>query len=183
MKQTTAGVVIKVDDKYLICRSTSSFDKKGREVWGFPKGRKDKDETIIEAALRETFEETGIHLYEFNIEPLTQYSTKNKYVYFYLTELEEFDVDELECEMSEELGYPEIDKFLLVEKKDLTKYIHNHMLRVVMKLPESIKMCKCGENPETEPHMCPYAQDIDGNDDPEYCTCCSECVNTCCDDI
>lgn len=43
-------------------------------------------------------------------------------------------------------------------------------------------LCKCGKNPATEPHPCPYAEDI--NDDPNtLCTCCEECMNECAMDI
>lgn len=35
----------------------------------------------------------------------------------------------------------------------------------------------CNKNPASDPHSCPYAEDIDNNDDPEYCTCCSDCTD------
>lgn len=44
-------------------------------------------------------------------------------------------------------------------------------------------MCKCGKNEAAEPHRCPYQQDINDNNDPEYCTCCDECRHECAMDI
>ena len=44
-------------------------------------------------------------------------------------------------------------------------------------------LCKCGKNPATESHSCPYAEDIGDNDDPDYCTCCDDCRHECCMDI
>ncbi len=31
--------------------------------------------------------------------------------------------------------------------------------------------CTC----PAEPHACSYQEEIEGNDDPEYCTCCEFC--------
>ena len=42
--------------------------------------------------------------------------------------------------------------------------------------------CRCGKNEATEPHTCPYAEDI--NDDYEsLCSCCDACVHECAMDI
>ena len=43
--------------------------------------------------------------------------------------------------------------------------------------------CKCKVNAAKAPHSCPYAEEIKGNDDPEYCTCCDDCRYECCMDI
>lgn len=32
-------------------------------------------------------------------------------------------------------------------------------------------------------HSCPYAEDVKGDDDPEYCNCCDECKLECARDI
>jgi len=45
-----------------------------------------------------------------------------------------------------------------------------------------IEMCKCGKNPASEPHTCPYAEDIAGNYE-DLCTCCDDCTRNCIDDI
>lgn len=46
-----------------------------------------------------------------------------------------------------------------------------------------VMCCSCGVNPATEPHSCPYADEIGDNDDPEYCTCCDDCMHECAMDI
>jgi len=48
---------------------------------------------------------------------------------------------------------------------------------------EGVVMCRCGVNPATEPHSCPYAEDINGNDDSDFCTCCADCQHECAMDI
>lgn len=41
------------------------------------------------------------------------------------------------------------------------------------------EMCEnCGKNPATEPHPCPFDQEIEGNDD-DVCTCCETCQEDC----
>ncbi len=32
-------------------------------------------------------------------------------------------------------------------------------------------------------HLCPYEEDVNGNDDPEYCTCCPWCEQGCANNI
>jgi hypothetical protein len=47
---------------------------------------------------------------------------------------------------------------------------------------EQEKMCeRCGKAPATEPHTCPYYDEI--YDEEIICTCCEECEQGCCDDI
>ena len=50
-------------------------------------------------------------------------------------------------------------------------------------MDNSLVMCRCGKNPAAEPHSCPYAKEIAGDNDPEYCTCCDDCRHECCMDI
>lgn len=38
-------------------------------------------------------------------------------------------------------------------------------------------------NPASEPHSCPFASEINDNDEPEYCTCCDDCQHECAMDI
>jgi hypothetical protein len=45
-----------------------------------------------------------------------------------------------------------------------------------------MEMCKCGRNPASEPHTCPYAADVH-DDEETLCNCCDECTQECADDI
>lgn len=46
------------------------------------------------------------------------------------------------------------------------------------------KLCpNCKKSPATEPHGCPYAEEIEGDANPEYCTCCKECEQVCADEV
>lgn len=44
------------------------------------------------------------------------------------------------------------------------------------------ELCKCGKNPATELHPCPYAVDVNG-DYETLCACCVDCENECADEI
>lgn len=37
---------------------------------------------------------------------------------------------------------------------------------------------KCGK-PTEGLHGCPYASEINDDDDPEYCNCCEDCMQEC----
>ena len=42
--------------------------------------------------------------------------------------------------------------------------------------------CKHAEK-QAPPHRCPYQNDANNNDDPEYCTCCEDCQQECADGV
>ncbi len=55
--------------------------------------------------------------------------------------------------------------------------------RTITHQVDVVVMCKCGINPATPPHSCPYAEEIGDDLDPEYCICCHECETECRDNI
>lgn len=98
----SCGFLIECDTMFLLCHSSSPSGKvtitDGQ--WGIPKGGCEDGESELEAAIRETLEETGIDVrkYKFSKKPLVTYSTKSKkYVIFYLkiadTEILNMDLD------------------------------------------------------------------------------------------
>lgn len=47
---------------------------------------------------------------------------------------------------------------------------------------KSAKLCKCGKNPASEPHPCPYQSDL--HNDPSFmCVCCDKCIGECARDV
>ena len=59
----TAGVILfneKFDKVLLVCNA-------GGYIWGFPKGNREKNETLQETAVRELYEETGIKITSKNL--------------------------------------------------------------------------------------------------------------------
>lgn len=51
-------------------------------------------------------------------------------------------------------------------------------------MSEEVDLCvTCGKNPSQAPHSCPYAEEVSGNDDPQYCNCCDDCIHQCAMDV
>ena len=120
----SAGFLIRsADDKYLIVKPFGGSTK----GWGIPKGKRDQGENILDAALRETYEETALHVdgspnIEYEGEPFFHYTvdtteggTKKKFlkhVYVfraYVTkEVKDFP---FKCLTFLEDGRPEIEKY------------------------------------------------------------------------
>jgi len=63
----SAGIIPYIEDegtiKYLLIKSSGMIKQ-----WGFPKGHLDKGEKGIDAAIRETFEETGLNIQRKDLE-------------------------------------------------------------------------------------------------------------------
>jgi mRNA-decapping enzyme subunit 2 len=102
-KIPTAGLMVCCDSKVLLVQNAET------KRWGFPKGKQNKGELLLETALRETEEETGIafqrwvtnscesrssgNLTIFKIQvPFTSYQTKPKSLYE-ISDVRWFDLD------------------------------------------------------------------------------------------
>jgi ADP-ribose pyrophosphatase YjhB (NUDIX family) len=64
--QKLSGIMVIVDDKILLVKPQKL--KEELEKWSIPKGKMEKDHTVIENAIRELQEETGIVISEDQIE-------------------------------------------------------------------------------------------------------------------
>jgi 8-oxo-dGTP pyrophosphatase MutT (NUDIX family) len=84
----SCGFLIQCHNKFLLCHATKPSGKINLDdgQWGIPKGGIEEGESEVEAALRETREETSLILdhYLYSASPLHTYHTKNKeYVVFH----------------------------------------------------------------------------------------------------
>lgn len=85
-----AVIVSMYRDKWVLCKH------KDRNTWEIPGGHREKNETILETAKRELFEETGAK--KFEIMPVCSYSL-NRYAMLFFAEITELaDLPESEIE-------------------------------------------------------------------------------------
>jgi len=111
-KRLSCGVVI-VNDAHelLLCHVT------GHNHWDLPKGGIDAGESPLQAALRETREETGLRLAANELIDLGRFSyTNKKDLHLFATCTERFDLATLHCESHFSERYsgkllPEMDGF------------------------------------------------------------------------
>lgn len=93
-KRLSCGVVIlNADRELLLCHVT------GHDHWDLPKGGIDVDETPLQAALRETREETGLTLRADALLELGRFDySMKKQLHLYATCMPRFDTRELRCD-------------------------------------------------------------------------------------
>lgn len=138
MIKISSGIVLIYDDKLLLCHPTNS---KWNETYSFPKGLKeDNNETLLETAIRETKEETGIDLNKYkeiiklqHIQKpwsgLIKYKNKENKVYkeviYYIFEISNLDEIGLKSKVvpKEQLDLKEIDWAGFLNREEAEKKI------------------------------------------------------------
>lgn len=124
--QLSAGFLIRSGTKFLLCRSCEPKNKDGGK-WTIPKGHVEDGETTLEAAYRETKEETGLDLQKLAFVNVWKhfshmYSLRNKdVVVFFADDKTEMLFDEqLFCDsfVGNDSQHPEIDDYKWVGYKE-----------------------------------------------------------------
>jgi 8-oxo-dGTP pyrophosphatase MutT (NUDIX family) len=136
-KVIAAGIfIIRRDNRVLICHPTNHKDT----LWSIPKGKVEEGEGLIDAALRETFEETNLDLktkiavssfHVHNLEAVT-YGHKKKMIHpFVYIEHSFSEMDwnalEIKCNSNVPLdrgGFPEMDEYKWVSIDEARKLLH-----------------------------------------------------------
>ena len=122
--------LVRKDGKILLCHPT----KHSKNFWSIPKGRLDKGEKAIDAAIRETYEETNVNLENIKVyhelEPV-KYDNADKVLHtFVVFETEnKFNLDEIEIKCNsnvepEKGGFPEMDGFKWATTKEAKPLLH-----------------------------------------------------------
>ena len=130
--QESAGIIIlNKNNKVLILRPSGY----GNKIWSVPKGKIEKDEMPIDAAIRETEEEAGIKTDKDKLISLgiQTYKNKKKKVHLFLIKVEELDDDYIP-----NLNW-ENDKFLWIDLEQSMKLIHEAQIPFMEKIKELIK--------------------------------------------
>ena len=95
------GIIFK-GDRVLLRKPTNNF---GGYAWTFPKGAKNRDETPEEAAVRETYEETGYVCQIVGKVPGIFQGTSSTTEFWIMT-----PVSQEEIPINPELGFPETER-------------------------------------------------------------------------
>lgn len=133
-KTIAAGIfIVKKDGKLLICHPTNHAP----DFWSIPKGKVEEGESMIDGALRETFEETNIDLavaIDFSIHELepVNYGHKKKILhpFLFLETMDSFinwEEQLIKCNSNvpeERGGFPEMDDYKWVTIDEARNLIH-----------------------------------------------------------
>ncbi len=146
MKTIAGGMFIVREDKtMLVCHPTNHAPN----FWSIPKGKIEKDETILEGAIRETFEESNIDLNEhtlIGVLDMVNYRHKKKSLYPFVCyepcnqgiDFKSFDV-KCNSNVPEDRGsFPEMDDFKWVSFDEAEKLLHYTQVQCIPHVKEFI---------------------------------------------
>ena len=143
-KTIAAGLfIVRKDKKLLVAHPTNHKPN----FWSIPKGKVEENETFLEGALRETYEETNLNLVDtnkFDIYPMqsVNYSHKKKILYPFLyvekpTAKIDWDNIELKCNSNvpdDRGGFPEMDDYKWVELEEARELLHETQVVCIDKI-------------------------------------------------
>jgi len=132
--KTSAGLVIISDNKILLVHPTNAS---WYGTYSIPKGEINTDENLLDAAIRETYEEIGIEFNRNDILPVPEfieYRNKNnklyKIVWYFILSLSEpLDVSKVKLQPEEVdwagfLNKNEAEKKIFTRFKNILKYLN-----------------------------------------------------------
>jgi 8-oxo-dGTP pyrophosphatase MutT (NUDIX family) len=146
-KVIAAGVfLVNKKNEVLICHPTNH----SMNLWSIPKGKVEVGETMINAAIRETYEETNINLSKadsFIMLDMVTYTHRKKAIQgFLLLETKNpsvnFDLFKLKCNSNvpkERGGFPEMDDYKWVLIDEARELLHYTQVESLDKIEEIIK--------------------------------------------
>jgi len=150
MSKTIASglFIVKKDNKLLVCHPTNH----PVDFYSIPKGKVEDDELFLEAAFRETYEETNLDLNgstDFTIYPLNsvEYKHKKKILYPFLVyenKNSKFDWGSVEFKCNsmvpeEKGGFPEMDSWEFKTIQQARSLLHYTQVACLDKIEEIIK--------------------------------------------
>lgn len=144
-----AGVfLIRKDLNVLVCHPT----KVSKKVWSIPKGKVEHGEHHVDAAIRETFEETNVDITKWTILhnlPPVVYPNNRKILYAYVLFESQNNINfndfEFKCNSNvpEKLGgYPEMDEFIWVTIEEAKGLVHSTQVECLNEIEKIINNLK-----------------------------------------
>src|ERR1035437_5674705 len=135
MEYTCGTFFVSKDNKLLICHPTNA----PKNSWSIPKGLRDKDESSLDAAIRELKEETGIMVGQvILIDECHVYKTGKKTLipHYHKSEIDSIEY-KLVCSSIVKLKdreFPEVDRFDWVTIEDAKKVLHDTQVKCLNKI-------------------------------------------------
>ena len=147
-REHASGIfILRKDGKLLICHPTNH----AVDFYSIPKGKIELGETKIEAAIRETFEETNINLFETNDFYITQlesvgYRSGKKTLHSFLYKeklISTFDWDNIEIKCNSNVpiergGFPEMDGYKWVEISEAKPLLHETQVIALSQIEDNL---------------------------------------------
>lgn len=134
--KVTCGVFIINSDKKILLTHPTGFNN---NYWSIPKGLSDINETHIDAAIREVYEETGLILDKnkvFKLGPLIKYNKKNKYLCsFYTISSKDISDYKIYCNSmvyKNNVSFPENDMHCWATYEQALKMLHYTQIKPLM---------------------------------------------------
>jgi 8-oxo-dGTP pyrophosphatase MutT (NUDIX family) len=135
-RQHSSGIIITDGEQFLIGHVTNS------SFWSVPKGLVDPGESEIDAAVRETQEETDIIIAPETLTYLGKFPYRDKKdlsLFVYKTETKSLPpTSMMKCDsvvfVSELEGFPEIDSFQYVKFSEMEQYLNKSMFALFQKI-------------------------------------------------
>lgn len=143
--------LIRKDNKFLVGHPTNHKPN----FWSIPKGRLDENEKPLEAAVRETFEETNADVSNwqviYTLSPVEYKRMKKTLHPFVLFEVEnsiDFNKFELKCNSfvpESHGGFPEMDDFKWITLDEAHELLHESQIACLNPIEELIKKLNNGK--------------------------------------
>lgn len=142
----SAGLfLIRKDNKVLVCHPT----KTKQSVWSIPKGKVEEGEHHIDAAVRETFEETNVDVSNWSVMhnlPPVEYpngkKTLHAYALFERQNRIDFNQFEFKCNSNvpeDKGGYPEMDDYKWVTLDEAYSLLHVTQIKCLHEIENLLK--------------------------------------------
>ena len=137
--------LLRKDGRFLVGHPTNHLP----DFYSIPKGKVEKDELHLQAAIRETFEETNIDVSKYSIIhnfPPVEYVNKKKVLYPFVLFEEQNSIDfsqfDIKCNsfVPEEIGgFPEMDRFKWLTFEEGRTSVHETQISCIDEIEKIYK--------------------------------------------